>query len=169
MNVPERASYRFNPAPSTAIQTEPSSVPASTPACGPLNEFGFSLSGRWVPKAANAGEYRSVRYRSRIVDARRRIAAADRLLRAAIDDVELLDEIVTLSDWLGCFADESWLELDYAGIARFLGDELASDQSARDIHRALDAMRREDFAAAGEAYRAFQERWRAVNAFERAN
>jgi hypothetical protein len=116
-----------------------------------------------------AGSLRSVRYRSRIVDARRRMAAADRLLRSAIDDIELLDEIVALSDWLGSFDSESWVELDYAGVARFLGDGLASDQSARDIHRALDALRREDFAAAGESYRAFEERWRVVNAYERAN
>jgi hypothetical protein len=117
----------------------------------------------------DGGDFRSVRYRSRIVDARRRMAAALRLLRAAIDDIELLDEIVGLSDWLDAFDAESWLELDYAGIARFLGQQLATDQSARDIHRALDAMRREDFAAAGEAYRGFEERWRAVNAYERAN
>ncbi|HSS68842.1 MAG TPA: hypothetical protein VLK34_09850 [Nocardioidaceae bacterium] len=117
----------------------------------------------------SAGSFRSVRYRSRLGDARRRMAAANRLLRAAIDDVELLDEMVGLADWLESFDAESWVELDYAGVARFLGDQLASDQSARDIHRALDALRREDFSAAGEAYRTFEERWRAVNAYERAN
>jgi hypothetical protein len=116
-----------------------------------------------------AGNVRSVRYRARIVDARRRIAAANRLLRAVIDDIELIDEIVGLTDWLESFDMGSWLELDYAGIAGFLDDQLASDQSARDIHRALDALRREDYAAAGESYRTFEERWRTVNAFERAN
>jgi hypothetical protein len=117
----------------------------------------------------DAGSMRSVRYRARIIDARRRMAAANRLLRSVIDDVELIDEIAGLSDWLESFDAGSWVELDYAGIARFLGDKLASDQSARDIHRALDALRREDYAAAGESYRAFEERWRTVNAFERAN
>jgi hypothetical protein len=116
-----------------------------------------------------SGSVRSVRYRARIIDARRRMAAAARLLRSVIDDIELIDEIVGLSDWLESFDAASWLELDYAGIARFLDDKLASDQSARDIHRALDALRREDYAAAGESYRTFEERWRTVNAFERAN
>jgi hypothetical protein len=117
----------------------------------------------------DAGRFRSVRYRSRIIDARRRMAAANRLLRSAIDDIDLLDEITALSDWLDSFDTESWVELDYAGVARFLGDQLAADQSARDIHRALDALRREDYAAAGQSYRTFEERWRAVNAYERAN
>jgi hypothetical protein len=117
----------------------------------------------------DAGRFRSVRYRARIVDARRRMAAAQRLLRAVIDDVDLLDEIAALTEWLESFDAESWLELDYAGIAGFLGDQLASDQSARDIHRALDALRREDYAAAGESYRGFEQRWRTVNAYERAN
>jgi hypothetical protein len=117
----------------------------------------------------DAGSARSVRYRARMADARRRMAAANRLLRSVIDDIELIDELTSLGDWLDSFDIDSWLELDYAGIAGFLGDQLASDQSARDIHRALDALRREDYAAAGESYRSFEERWRTVNAFERAN
>jgi hypothetical protein len=117
----------------------------------------------------DAGAFRSVRYRCRIVDARRRMAAALRLLRSAVDDIDLIDELVRLSDWLEAFDPESWLELDYAGIARFLGEQLLADQSAREIHQALDALRRADYAAAGAAYRTFEERWRAVNAYERAN
>jgi hypothetical protein len=117
----------------------------------------------------DADRFRSVRYRARIIDARRRLAAAYRLLRSAIDDVDLLEEMSGLGDWLESFDPTSWVELDYAGIAGFLRDQLTSDQSARDIHRALDALRRDDLATAGEAYRAFEERWRAVNAYERAN
>jgi hypothetical protein len=117
----------------------------------------------------DAGSFRSVRYRARMIDARRRLSAADRLLRAVIDDIELLDEVAALTDWLESFDAESWLELDYAGVAAFLDDELAADQSARDIHRALDALRRDDYGAAGEAYRTFAERWRTVNSYERAN
>jgi hypothetical protein len=117
----------------------------------------------------DAGTFRSVRYRCRMLDARRRMAAALRLLHSTIDDIELLDELTRLSDWLDAFDPESWLELDYAGIARFLGERLPADQSAREIHRALDALRREDYPAAGQAYRMFEERWRAVNAYERAN
>jgi hypothetical protein len=115
------------------------------------------------------GEGGSVRYRARILDARRRLATAHRVLRSVIDDTDVIDELAALSTWLEVFDEASWVELDYAGIARLLGPELAHDQSARDIHRALDALRREDFATAGASYRAFEERWRIVNGFERAN
>jgi hypothetical protein len=111
----------------------------------------------------------SVRYRARITDARQRLARAEALLRRVIDETELLDELSDLGAWLAAFDDQSWLELDYAGAASLLGEGLASDASARDIHDALASLRRGDFASAGLAYRRFEERWRTVNAFERAN
>ena len=81
----------------------------------------------------------------------------------------LLAELRDLGDWLEAFDSASWLELDYAGVARLLGDALATDQSARDIHRALAALRSGDFATAASSYRSFEDRWRAVNGYERAN
>lgn len=111
----------------------------------------------------------SVRYRATFTDARRRLDSAHSVLRRVIDETDLIEELTDLADWLGAFDPGSWLELDYAGIASLLGDELPSDASARDIHRALAALRTGDFATAGAAYRAFEERWRVVNAFERAN
>jgi hypothetical protein len=111
----------------------------------------------------------SVRYRARMSDARRRMDAANAILSRVIDDADLMEELGDVSGWLEAFDDAGWVELDYAGVARLLGTALASDTSAGDIHRALAALRRGDFAGAGEAYRVFEERWRAVNAFERAN
>jgi hypothetical protein len=115
------------------------------------------------------GEGGSVRYRTRILDARRRAASAHRTLSRVIDDSDLLDEIEGLESWLASFDDDSWVEVDYAGVAHLLGDRLASDHSARDIHQALDAIRRGDLATAGTSYRSFEERWRVVNGYERAN
>lgn len=111
----------------------------------------------------------SVRFRAPVADARRRLQSAYGVLDATIDDVELIDELEELGHWLASFADESWLELDYAGVARLLGDELAGDRSAYEITSALRAIQRHDFAVAGETYRHFVERWRIVNALERAN
>jgi hypothetical protein len=50
-----------------------------------------------------------------------------------------------------------------------LGPGLREDRSARDVHVALRALQRGDLAAAGEAYRRFEDRWRVVSAYERAN
>jgi hypothetical protein len=111
----------------------------------------------------------SVRYRARILDARRRVAYAHRTLRKAIDDSALLGELGGLGSWLAAFHHDSWVEVDYAGVAQLLGQRLAEDHSARDIHQALDALGRGDLVAAGTAYRSFEERWRVVGAFARAN
>jgi hypothetical protein len=116
-----------------------------------------------------AGRRVSVRYRARILDARRRMAYAHRTLRRAVDDSELLEELRGLGSWLATFHHDSWVEVDYAGVADVLGALLVDDHSAREIHQALAAISRGDLAAAAAAYRTFEERWRRVNAFERAN
>lgn len=117
----------------------------------------------------DAGGFTSIRYRARMVDARRRVASAHRILDEVVDDVELLDELTRLAAWLRAFDDASWVELDYAGVARLLGAELRDDHSARDISRALRGLRSSDYPAAATAYRSFERRWRAVSAYERAN
>lgn len=117
----------------------------------------------------DAGELTSLRYRTRMLDARRRVTSAHRVLREVVDDAELLDEITRLAAWLEAFDDASWVELDYAGIARLLGPELQDDHSAGDIWHALRALRAGDYAAAATTYRSFERRWRAVSAYERAN
>jgi hypothetical protein len=104
-----------------------------------------------------------------MLDARRRAAFAQRTLAKVIDDADLLDELASLEAWLECFHDDSWVEVDYAGVAQLLGERLSADHSARDIHQALAAISRGDLATAGAAYRSFEERWRVVNGFERAN
>jgi hypothetical protein len=117
----------------------------------------------------DAGGLTSVRYRTRLVDAGRRLSSAHRILSDVVDDVELLDDLIRLSTWLDAFDDASWVELDYAGVARLLGSELRDDHSARDISRALRALRASDYSTAATAYRCFEQRWRAVGAYERAN
>lgn len=111
----------------------------------------------------------TVRYRARLVDARRRLARAQSALRDVIDDLDLLDELTELRSWLESFGAEAWVELDYAGVGLLLGEALQSDHSARDVHTALRALRAGDVGAAGTAYRRFEERWRTVNALERAS
>ncbi len=111
----------------------------------------------------------SIRYRARVTDARRRVARAQRVLHQVIDESDLREEMQDLACWLDEFDAASWVELDYAGVAQFLKGELDDDRSAADIHRVLTALGSADWAAAGEAYRRFESRWRVVNAHERAN
>jgi hypothetical protein len=120
-------------------------------------------------EAYDAGGQPGIRYRARINDARRRLGRAQSTLTAVIEDVDLHEELADLSSWLDTFDEDAWVEVDYAGVAQLLGTAAAQDQSARDVHRALQALRRGDYAAAGTAYRRFEERWRGVNAYERSN
>ena len=115
-----------------------------------------------------AGRAVSVRYRAKLRDARQRAAAARHVL-IDIDDTDLLDELSGLGTWLGAFHDDSWVEVDYAGVAELLGEQLAADHSAREIHEALDALRHGDLATASSVYRRFEDRWRPVRGYERAN
>ena len=111
----------------------------------------------------------SIRYRARLADSRVRLARAQTALSTLIEDLDLHEELADLRAWLDSFDAGSWLELDYAGVARLLGVGLVNDRSARDVHAALRALQRGDFAAAGESYRRFEDRWRVVNGYERAN
>jgi hypothetical protein len=111
----------------------------------------------------------SVRFRAPLADARRRLLSAFTVLNSVIDDDDLLAELSDLGRWLSAFAEDCWLELDYAGVAALLGSELSGDRSAYEISSALRAIGRRDFARAGETYHRFVERWRTVNARERAS
>lgn len=111
----------------------------------------------------------SVRFRTPMADARRRLLSGFTILNATVDDDDLLEELSDLGGWLAAFADECWVEVDYAGVASLLGPGLAGDRSAYEIKSALRAIQRRDFATAGETYRQFVERWRAVTALERAS
>lgn len=111
----------------------------------------------------------SVRFRTPMADARTRLASAEGLLSEMVDDAELIDELADLGGWLSAFSAESWVEVDYAGVAGLLPGRVDEDMSAYQISSALAAIARRDFAAAGEAYRRFVERWRVVNGLERAN
>ncbi len=87
----------------------------------------------------DAGGFTGLRYRTRMLDARRRMSSAHRVVREVVDDADLIDEMTRLAAWLEAFDDASWVELDYAGIARLpaLALALADDHSARDISRGL--------------------------------
>lgn len=150
-------------------QAHPSAVPHIRQTTWGIPRTWFVLVAEDERETYEVAGRSSVRYRARIADARRRLASAHAILVRVIDETELLEELLDLGNWLEAFDPTSWVELDYAGIARLLGEALTTDQSARDIHRALASLRKGDFASAGASYRAFEERWRVVNGYERAN
>ncbi len=147
----------------------PRAVPHVRQATWSVPRTWFTLVSPAEREVYDAGGFDSLRYRARIVDARRRVSRTLAVLEKVLDEAELLEELQELAEWLQAFSPASWVEVDYAGVARCFGPELADDHSADDIRNALRALRDGDWGAAGEAYRGFESRWRVINSFERAN
>ncbi|MFI1075687.1 hypothetical protein [Streptomyces puniciscabiei] len=111
-----------------------------------------------------------LRYRTPMVQARRRVARALRTLRDTVEESPLIDGLVDVGRWLEEFHPRSLVELDYGGLVHVLSaGELEGDHSAADVAEGIQALRRGDGAAAGEAYARLVERWRAVRDRRSAN
>ncbi|MFF7394491.1 hypothetical protein ACFZAE_39500 [Streptomyces scabiei] len=110
------------------------------------------------------------RYRTPMVQARRRVARGLRTLREAIDEGPLIDGLIDVGRWLEEFHPRSLVELDYGGLVHVLpAAELDGDHSAADVAEGIEALRGGDGLAAGEAYGRLVERWRAVRDRRSAN
>ncbi|NEA52247.1 hypothetical protein [Streptomyces sp. SID10815] len=112
----------------------------------------------------------SLRYRTPMVQARRRVARGLRALRDAIDEGPLIDGLMDVGRWLEEFHPRSLVELDYGGLVHVLpAGDLEGDHSAADVAEGIEALRRGDAESAGEAYGRLVERWRAVRDRRSAN
>ncbi|NEB37461.1 hypothetical protein [Streptomyces sp. SID14515] len=104
-----------------------------------------------------------LRYRTPMVEARRRLARALRTLRENVPEGPLTEGLVDVGRWLEEFHPRSLVELDYGGLVHALpAERLAGDRSAADVAEGLTALRDGDSEGAGEAYARLAERWRAV-------
>jgi hypothetical protein len=112
---------------------------------------------------------RSLRYLTPMVDARRRIARAYRLLRRTWPDWDL-GALADLGRWVEAFHPHAWVELDYGGLVHLMSPEaLTEDQSAKDVTAALRAVAEGNDEEALIVYRRLRKRWCAVRAKERAS
>ncbi|MFD5429102.1 hypothetical protein [Streptomyces sp. NPDC127084] len=116
------------------------------------------------------GEPPLLRYRTPMVQARRRLARALKTLRETIDEGPLTEGLVDVGRWLEEFHPRSLVELDYGGLVHALpSEQLADDRSAADVAEGIAALRDGDGEGAGEAYGRLTERWRAVRDRQFAN
>ncbi|MFI1964227.1 hypothetical protein ACH429_08865 [Streptomyces pathocidini] len=105
----------------------------------------------------------SLRYRTPMVQARRRVARGLKVLREALDDGPLVEGLQSVGRWLEEFHPRSLVELDYGGLVHALPEgQLTEDHSAADVAEGLDALREGDSARAGEAYQRLTDRWRVI-------
>ncbi|KPC62850.1 hypothetical protein [Streptomyces chattanoogensis] len=104
-----------------------------------------------------------LRYRTPMVQARRRVARGLRTLRNSLEEGPLIDGLVDVGRWLEEFHPRSLVELDYGGLVHAVPEgQLAEDRSAAEVAEGLAALRDGDGERAGAAYEKLSERWRAV-------
>ncbi|UXY28498.1 hypothetical protein [Streptomyces sp. HUAS TT20] len=136
----------------------------------PLNWFVLVSDEEREYAKGGAEEAPLLRYRTPMVQARRRVARGLRTLKDAIEEGPLIDGLVDVGRWLEEFHPRSLVELDYGGLVHAVpAGELEGDHSAADVAEGIDALRRGDGAAAGEAYGRLVERWRTVRDRRSAN
>ncbi|MFC8261124.1 hypothetical protein ACFUNF_26820 [Streptomyces sp. NPDC057291] len=120
--------------------------------------------------AAADGGAPVLRYRTPMVQARRRLARALKTLRESVDEGPLTEGLVDVGRWLEEFHPRALVELDYGGLVHALSaKQLAGDRSALDVAEGIAALRAGDTEGAGEAYGRLAERWRAVRDRQFAN
>ncbi|WP_329167122.1 hypothetical protein OG709_19245 [Streptomyces sp. NBC_01267] len=111
-----------------------------------------------------------LRYRTPMVQARRRLARSLKTLREHFEEGPLTEGLVEVGRWLEEFHPRSLVELDYGGLVHALPEaQLAEDRSAADVTAAVAALRAGDEAAADAAYERLAVRWRAVRERQTAN
>ncbi|MFF5934815.1 hypothetical protein [Streptomyces sp. NPDC012508] len=124
----------------------------------------------YVPGDPERGEAPVLRYRTPMVQARRRLARALKALRESIDEGPMTEGLVEIGRWLEEFHPRALVELDYGGLVHVLSPErLAEDRSAADAAEGVAALRDGDGEGASEAYGRLAERWRAVRNLQFAN
>ncbi|MFF0745616.1 hypothetical protein ACFYVL_34990 [Streptomyces sp. NPDC004111] len=111
-----------------------------------------------------------LRYRTPMVQARRRVARGLRTLREHMEEGPLVSGLLEVGRWLEEFHPRSLVELDYGGLAHVLDErELATDRSAADVAAGIGALREGDPDGAARAYGRLADRWRAVRERQFAN
>lgn len=119
---------------------------------------------------ARSEEPRSLYFRTPMVEARRRVARALRVLERTIEDGPVVQGVIDLGRWLEAFHPHSWVELDYGGLVHLMDDaRLAADCSAADTAEAVSALGADDAEAAVAAYTRLLARWRELHALSQAS
>ncbi|MCH0542133.1 hypothetical protein I3F58_21750 [Streptomyces sp. MUM 203J] len=128
------------------------------------------VPGDGTGSGGGGGKAPVLRYRTPMVEARRRVARALKTLREAMEEGPLTEGLVDVGRWLEEFHPRSLVEVDYGGLVHALSaEQLAGDRSAADVAEGIAALRSGDGEAAGVAYGRLAERWRAVRDLQSAN
>lgn len=115
--------------------------------------------------------------RTTIALAKSRAQSAHEIVVSAFGDGPVEQQLEELVEWLEMFHPNSYVELDYGGLATYLEkslrdngeDGLSADTSIEDVLYSLSGLATSDRMVAGQGYERLMSRWSHVQALESAN
>lgn len=111
------------------------------------------------------GHIATVRIRASISEALDRVRYAVAHLAIAAPDLDMLEDLTQLTEWLELFHPDSVVELDYGAVA----DKVYPDDSPLDVRLGIECLAEGDMTGAAAAYRRLASRWIPIRQLARAS
>ncbi|MHC6219030.1 hypothetical protein [Arthrobacter sp. MMS24-S77] len=111
------------------------------------------------------GRILTVRVWASLTDALDRARFAVANLALAAPDLDMLDDLTQLTEWLELFHVQSMVELDYGAVA----DKVYPDESPMDVRLGIECLAEGDMTGAAAAYRRLASRWIPIRQLARAS
>jgi hypothetical protein len=131
----------------------------------PFSWFSLFLESDPQDVVEAGGRILTVRVWTRISDALDRVRYAVANLALAAPDLDMLDDLTQLTEWLELFHADSMVELDYGAVA----DKVYPDDSPMDVRLGIECLAEGDMTGAAAAYRRLASRWIPIRQLARAS
>lgn len=131
----------------------------------PFSWFSLFLESDPQEVVEAGGRILTVRVLAPIAEALDRVRYAVANLALAAPDLDMLDDLTQLTEWLELFHAESMVELDYGAVA----DKVYPDDSPMDVRLGIECLAEGDMTGAAAAYRRLASRWIPIRQLARAS
>lgn len=131
----------------------------------PFSWFSLFMESDRKDVVEAGGRILTVRVWASITDALERARYAVANLALAAPDLDMLDDLAQLTEWLELFHVDSMVELDYGAVA----DKVYPDESPMDIRLGIECLAEGDMTGAAAAYRRLASRWIPIRQLARAS
>ncbi|NUS37262.1 MAG: hypothetical protein HOQ04_12555 [Pseudarthrobacter sp.] len=131
----------------------------------PFSWFSLFMESDHKDVVEAAGRILTVRVWTPITEALERARYAVANLALAAPDLDMLDDLAQLTEWLELFHVEAMVELDYGAVA----DKVYPDESPMDIRLGIECLAEGDMTGAAAAYRRLASRWIPIRQLARAS
>lgn len=131
----------------------------------PFSWFSLFLESDPQEVVESGGRILTVRVWAPIGEALDRVRYAVANLALAAPDLDMLDDLTQLTEWLELFHMDSMVELDYGAVA----DKVYPDDSPMDVRLGIECLAEGDMTGAAAAYRRLASRWIPIRQLARAS